>query len=99
MTDEAHNEDAKIGHNSAINPETAKRLQSIVERVETLNQERKETGDDIKEIFEEAKSAGFDVKAIRKIIATRKRTAEEVRTETGVIETYCRAIGMGSYLE
>lgn len=97
--EEADNEDAKIGHNSQVKPETAAKLKSIVDRVETLEAEIKDTRSDIKDIFEEAKSAGFDVKAIKSIIKMRKRKAEEVKIDTDVIETYCRALGMSSYLE
>lgn len=95
----SNTEEAKIGHNSAINQETQARLKSIVDRVETLEAEKKDLGGDIKDIFEEAKGAGFDVKAIKAVIKMRKRKAAEVQDETTVIETYCRALGMGSYLE
>lgn len=99
MTEEADNEDAVVGHNSAINKETQLRLKSIVERVERLEEEKKDLGNDIKEVFLEAKSIGLDTKVIRKIIAMRKREADEVNEEKMIIETYCRALGMGSYLD
>jgi uncharacterized protein (UPF0335 family) len=88
-----------IGHNSAIGKEAATRLKSIIDRIENLESQRKELGDDIKEIKAEAKAAGYDMKALAAVLKMRKKSAEEVLEQTTVIETYCRAIGMRSYLE
>lgn len=91
--------EAKIGHNSAINHEAELRLKSIVDRIENLEAQRKELGDDVKEIKQEALSAGFDMKAIGTILKMRKKKAEDVVLQTCVVETYARALGMRSYLE
>lgn len=88
-----------IGHNSAIGKEAADRLKSIVDRIERLEEEKKGLSDDVKDIFKEAKGAGYDTKALRRILKTRKASPEEVTTETNVFETYARALGMASYLE
>ena len=53
----------------------ADRLRSIVDRIERLEEERKALGADIKDIYMEAKSAGFDVKALRQLISIRKKEA------------------------
>lgn len=73
---------------------SAERLRSLVERIERLAEERKALGSDIKDIFAEAKSAGFDVKALRQII--RMRTWEPGRLEEheALIDVYRRALGM-----
>ena len=50
----------------------ADRLRSIVERIERLEEEKKALSGDIKDIFQEAKSAGFDIKVLRQVIRLRK---------------------------
>lgn len=72
----------------------ADRLRSLVKRIERLAEERKALGEDIKDIFAEAKSAGFDVKALRQII--RMRTWEPARLEEHetLVDLYRRALGM-----
>lgn len=92
-------EDAPIGHNSAINKEAAIRLKSIIDRVENLEEQKKGLSDDIKDIKAEAKGAGFDPKALADVLKLRKKEAGEVVTHTMIVETYCRALGMSSYLE
>ncbi|WP_426956847.1 DUF2312 domain-containing protein [Muricoccus radiodurans] len=72
----------------------ADRLRSIIERVERLEEERKALGDDIKDIFAEAKSAGFDVKTIRQIIRLRKQEPAEVEEQETLLDLYRRALGM-----
>lgn len=92
-------EDAAIGHNSAISKEARERLKSVIDRIENLEGERKELASDIKDIKAEAKGAGFDVKAINDILKMRKKESAEVMEHTMIVETYCRALGMSSYLE
>jgi len=72
----------------------ADRLRSIVERVERLEEERKGLAADIKDVFMEAKSAGFDVKVLRQIIALRKKEPAEVEEQEALIDLYRRALGM-----
>ena len=72
----------------------ASKLLSYVERVEHLNEEVKALQTDIKEIYEEAKSNGYDVKALKAIIALRKldhAAREEAET---VLDVYKAALGM-----
>jgi len=79
---------SKIGHNVA-----AERLKSIVERIERLEDERKLLQTDIKDIYTEAKSAGFDTKVLRMVIATRKKDRDEWEEQQALLETYMRALG------
>lgn len=72
----------------------ADRLLSIIERVERLEEERKELTGDIKNIFAEAKSAGFDVKVIRQIIRIRAQEPAEVEEQETLLDVYRRALGM-----
>ena len=53
------------------------RLISLVERIERLEEEKKELQSDIRDIFAEAKSAGFDVKALRTVLKLRKMNADD----------------------
>ena len=70
------------------------RLRSIVERIERLEEERKALANDIKDIYSEAKSAGFDVKVIRQLIRIRRQEPAEVDEQETLLDVYRRAIGM-----
>lgn len=72
----------------------ADRLRSIVERVERLEEERKALAADIKDIFHEAKGAGFDVAVLRQIIAMRRKEPAEVEEQETLLDLYRRALGM-----
>ena len=71
----------------------ADRLKSIVERIEKLEEERKNLQADIKIIFAEAKSAGFDTKVLRMVIASRKKDQSEWKEQQALLETYMKALG------
>ncbi|MCA3378409.1 MAG: DUF2312 domain-containing protein [Roseomonas sp.] len=70
------------------------RLRSIVERIERLEEEKKALSSDIKDIFAEAKSAGFDVKVLRAVIRLRKQEPAEVEEQETLLDLYRRALGM-----
>jgi uncharacterized protein (UPF0335 family) len=70
------------------------KLKSLVERIERLEEERKALGSDIKDIYAEAKSAGFDVKVLRQLIRIRKQEANEVEEQETLLDVYRRALGM-----
>ena len=72
----------------------ADRLRSIIERVERLEEERKALAGDIKDIFSEAKSAGFDVKIIKQILKLRKMEPAQVEEQETLLDIYRRALGM-----
>lgn len=72
----------------------ADRLRSLVDRIERLEEERKALSSDIKDIFAEAKSAGFDVKVLRQLIRIRKQEAAEVEEQETLLDVYRRALGM-----
>jgi uncharacterized protein (UPF0335 family) len=79
-------------------PETggiaADRLRSIVDRIERLEEERKALSGDIKDIYAEAKSAGFDIKVLRALIRIRKQEPAEVDEQETLLDVYRRALGM-----
>ena len=72
----------------------ASKLLSYVERVERLNEEVKALQTDIKEIYDEAKSNGYDVKALKAIIALRKLDEAEREEAETVLDVYKAALGM-----
>ena len=72
----------------------ASKLLSYVERVEHLNEEVKALQTDIKEIYEEAKSNGYDVKALKAIIALRTLDDAEREEAETVLDVYKAALGM-----
>jgi uncharacterized protein (UPF0335 family) len=69
-------------------------LKAVIERIERLEDEKKATSDDIKEVYAEAKGNGFDVKALRTIVRLRKQDVDERKEEEAVLETYMHALGM-----
>lgn len=72
----------------------ADRLRSLVDRIERLEEERKALGNDIKDIYSEAKSAGFDVKVLRQLIRIRKQEPAEIEEQETLLDVYRRALGM-----
>jgi uncharacterized protein (UPF0335 family) len=69
-------------------------LRSIIERIERLEEEKKAIGDDIKDIYAEAKGNGYDAKALREIVRLRKQDPNERQEAETVLETYMHALGM-----
>jgi uncharacterized protein (UPF0335 family) len=82
------------GESATLHNTTRQQLKSIVERIERLEEERKALGNDIKDIYSEAKATGFDTKALRKLIRIRKQDSNEYREEEALLETYMSALGM-----
>lgn len=69
-------------------------LRQFVERIETLEVEKKEVADQIKDEFGEAKGRGYDTKALRAIIALRKRDKDELAEHEAIMDMYKAALGM-----
>ena len=73
---------------------TAGELRQFVERYERLEAERKDLGEQMKDVMAEARARGYDVKVLRKLIALRKRDSSEVSEEEAILELYKEALGM-----
>jgi uncharacterized protein (UPF0335 family) len=69
-------------------------LKAFIERIERLEEEKKALGDDIRDVYAEAKGTGFDVKALRVIVRLRKQDVNERKEQEALIETYMHALGM-----
>jgi uncharacterized protein (UPF0335 family) len=93
-----------LGHNSDAKKAAAKpnetpdlaadRLRNLIERVERLEEEKKALANDIKEIYMEAKSAGFDTKVMRILVRLRKMEPADVEEQETLLDVYRRALGM-----
>jgi uncharacterized protein (UPF0335 family) len=88
-----------IGHNSGEKPDNlqfggiaADRLRNIIERIESLETERKALGSDIRDLYVESKSAGFDPKVIRTLIRLRKMESAEVEEMETLLDVYRNAL-------
>ena len=85
--------DDKNGVN-VVNGVDANRLLSYIQRIERIEEEKKALQNDIKEIFEEAKCANFDVKAIKQLLKIRKKDESERQEEEFILDTYKHALGL-----
>lgn len=84
----------------ALNSTDSKeQLTAFIERAERLNSEKADIGQSLKEVFAEAKGAGYDTKVLRKIIAERKRDRDDVAEEEALLEMYRAALGMVSHYD
>ena len=70
------------------------RLKQYIERIERLEEERKALGADQRDVFAEAKSAGFDIKTMRQVLRLRKLADQERQEQTELLDLYLSAIGM-----
>jgi uncharacterized protein (UPF0335 family) len=69
-------------------------LRSLVERIEKLEEERKALADDVREVYAEARAAGFDVKALRAVVRLRLQDNEERKEHEALVELYRDALGL-----
>jgi len=77
---------------SGLDANATERLRSIVERIERLEEERKALGEDIKDVFTEAKSAGFDTKVLKEVIRVRKQDRAQAEETQTLREIYMAAL-------
>ncbi|CCG40290.1 DUF2312 domain-containing protein [Magnetospirillum molischianum] len=68
-------------------------LRQFVDRIERLEDEKKGLSDDIKDVYGQAKSQGFDIKILRKIISLRKKDRQEREEEEQILALYLAALG------
>lgn len=89
-TDDDEEDIMGTGNNAASNAE----LLQFVERYEQLDRDARAVADDKKELMAEAKGRGYDTKILRKVLAIRKKNADELAEENAILETYLFALGM-----
>ena len=73
---------------------TADELRQFIERIERLDSEKKDLAEQQKEVMAEAKGRGYDTKVIRKVVALRKRDANDIAEEEAILSLYASALGM-----
>ena len=73
---------------------SAEQLRLFIERVERLEEEKKGIADDIKDVYAEAKSTGFDVKTMRAIVKLRKMEKHHRDEAEALLDTYKAALGL-----
>ncbi len=69
-------------------------LLAFIERIEKLEEEKRATAEDIKDVYSEAKGTGYDVKIMRKIVSLRRQDRDKRKEEEEVLDLYMSAIGM-----
>ncbi len=72
----------------------ADQLRSFVERIERLEEEKAALSADVKEVYAELKSAGFDAKIVRQVIRLRKMDRAEFQEQEALLDIYMTALGM-----
>jgi uncharacterized protein (UPF0335 family) len=77
-----------VGNNSAA------QLKAYIERIEKLEEEKQAIATDIKDVYAEAKSSGYDAPALRAIVKMRKEDASKRQEREALIDTYMNALGM-----
>ncbi|KQN25350.1 hypothetical protein ASE86_03660 [Sphingomonas sp. Leaf33] len=73
---------------------SAEQLRLFIERIERLEEEKRGIADDIKDVYGEAKSTGFDSKTMRKIVGLRKMEKHHRDEADALLETYRNALGL-----
>ncbi len=76
------------------NSVAADQLRLFIERIERLEEEKRGLADDIKDVYAESKSNGYDTKTMRKIVALRKMESHQRQEAAALLETYCNALGI-----
>ena len=70
-------------------------LRLLIERIERLEEEKKGIADDIRDVYSEAKSRGYDAKIMRQIVRLRKMESHDRQEMEAILDTYKVALGLG----
>ena len=88
------NMDENLKKNQEIIQKEDNKLKSFIERLERLSEEKNNINFDIKEVFSEAKSMGYDPTIMRKILVLRKMDVDERLEQETLLKTYKTALGI-----
>jgi len=77
----------------------AEQLTQYIERIERLDEEKSALAEHTREVYGEAKANGYDTKTMRKVIALRKKEAQERHEEQELLDLYLHALGMAGLPE
>lgn len=78
----------------AVDKQAGEQLRRYIEAIENYETEKKEISERIKEVFDEAKATGFDVKAMRTVLKIRKMSKKDLQEQEYLLATYKEALGM-----
>jgi uncharacterized protein (UPF0335 family) len=84
---------SKLVSNSDLTSAARDKLRLTIERIERLEEEKKEIAEQIKEVYGEAKALGYDTKAVRAVVRMRKQDKTERAEHEAVLEVYLDALG------
>ncbi|MAP24778.1 MAG: hypothetical protein CMM87_04505 [Rickettsiales bacterium] len=73
---------------------SSEQLKNIIEKIERLEEEKATISTDIREVYAEAKSVGYDTKTIRQIIKIRKMDQDDFQEQEALLDTYMNALKM-----
>jgi uncharacterized protein (UPF0335 family) len=73
---------------------SAEQLRQFIERIERLEEEKRGFADDIKDVYSEAKSTGFDTKTMKSIVRLRRMEKRHRDEADALLETYRQALGL-----
>ena len=85
--------DDTMDTSTSLTQAAREKLRQTVQRIERLEEEKKEVAEQIKEVYAEAKSMGFDVKALRQAVRLRKIDAQEREEQEMILDLYLGALG------
>lgn len=88
------NDNSKGGEPVADHGIAKDQLRAFIERIERLEEEKKAIGDDIKEVYSEAKGSGFDTKIMRQVVRIRKQDRNDRAEQEAILDLYLHALGM-----
>lgn len=77
---------------AGLDPDATRRLRSLVERIERIEEERKALAGDVKDIYAEAKSAGFDPKVLKEVVQIRRKDRAEAEEAQTLRDLYLAAL-------
>lgn len=78
---------------SALDPTAQENLRNLINRIENLEEDKANVAADIKEVYEEAKSFGYDTKIIRKVVALRKLDRHTREEQEALLDLYLASVG------
>jgi uncharacterized protein (UPF0335 family) len=86
-------EDSHVSAPQALTSSSKEKLRQFVARIETLETEKSELAEQLKEVYGEAKSLGFDTKALRAVVRLRKQNANDRAEAEMMLDLYLEAVG------
>jgi uncharacterized protein (UPF0335 family) len=90
---DADDDQTRISAPQALTSASKEKLRQLVARIETLETEKTELAEQLKEVYGEAKSLGFDTKALRAVIRLRKQDANDRAEAEMMLDLYLEAVG------